>query len=317
MLMLAKSPEIELLGVTVVVGNTWVETGVASAVRQLEGIGAEDIPVLAGVNKPTNTDRFKNMARETQVFGRGKDSHMGAAGYPEPVSWKTEYRKNYEAEPKYQPGTEDAVDFIIRNVKERPHEVTIVAIGTCANLAAAVKKAPEIAPLVKRVVYMGGAFFQQGNVMPAAEFNLWLDPEAAKTAFRAPFGEQVIVPLDACEKVHITTARYFAIKKRVKSEHFQKLIQKHWMTPFFEQGKEPQDNYIWDGLAAAIVIDPTIIKQEVTYPVDVNDVFSPSYGQSLAYKGVGPQGTQKARIILAVDEDRLWPMVYKMCDSLQ
>jgi inosine-uridine nucleoside N-ribohydrolase len=316
MLMLAKSPKIELMGVTTVIGNTWVETGVASAIRQLEGIKATNIPVLAGVNKTINEKRFKNIAQETKLFGRGKDSHQGAAGYPEPVSWQAEYRKSYGEEPTYGPSKEGAVDFIIRNVKARPHEVTIVAIGTGANLAAAVQKAPEIAPLVKRVIYMCGAFFQQGNVMPAAEFNVWLDPEAEKIAFRAPFSEQIIVPLDACEKIQITWEKYFELKKKVKSPILQKLIKTHWMTDSFEKHQNPPDNYVWDGLAAAIAIDPTIITKEVTMPVDVNDVFSPSYGQTLAYKGAGPEGTQKARIILNVDEKKLWQMIYTMADKL-
>ncbi len=316
MLMLAKSPKVELLGVTTVIGNSWVETGVASGIRQLEGIGVKNIPVLAGVNMPTNAKRFQNIGQETKLFGRGKDSHQGAAGYPEPASWQAEYRKNYGAEPTMAPSKENAADFIIRTVKARPHEVTIVAIGTSGNLAAAVTKAPEIAPLVKRVVYMCGAFYQQGNVMPAAEFNVWLDPEAAKTALRAPFGEQIIVPLDACEKVNITWQRYFEMKKKIKSPILQAMIKNHWMTGDFEQHKNPGDNYVWDALAAAIAIDSTIITQEVTQPVDVNAVFSPSYGQTLAYKGVGPEGTQKARIILAVNEKKLWQMIYTMCDQL-
>lgn len=316
MLMLAKSPKVELLGVTVVIGNTWVETGVASAVRQLEGIKAENIPVLAGQNMPINEKRFKNIGQETKLFGRGKDSHQGAAGYPEPASWQAEYQKNYGETPTYGPSKESAADFIIRNVKARPHEITIVAIGTGGNLAAAVQKAPEIAPLVKRVVYMCGAFFQEGNVMPAAEFNVWLDPEAEKIAFRAPFAEQIIVPLDACEDIHITWERYFAMKKKIKSPLFQKLIKNHWMTGDFEKKINPGDNYVWDALAAAIAIDESIIKEEVTRPVDVNAVFSPSYGQTLSYKGVGPEGTQKARIILEVDEKKLWDMIYTMCDQL-
>ena len=316
MLMLAKSPKIELLGVTTGIGNTWAETGTASALRQLEGIKAANIPVYVGVNKPINKNRFKNIADETRLFGRGKDSHLGAAGYPEPASWQAEYRKCYGEEPTYSPKKEGAVDFIIRTIKARPHEVTIVAIGAGGNLAAAVQKAPEIAPLVKRVIYMCGAFFQQGNVTPAAEFNVWIDPEAEKIALRAPFGEQVIVPLDACEKIHITWEKYFNLKKRVKSPLFQKLIKTHWMTGSFEKRQNPADNYVWDVLSAAIAIDPTIVTSEVTMPVDVNAVFSPSYGQTLAYKGVGPEGTQKARIILSVDEKKLWQMVYTLADKL-
>lgn len=316
MLMLAKSPQTNLLGVTVVFGNTWVETGTASAVRQLEGIGASDIPVLMGVNEPIRKERFQKIVEETRLFGRNKDDHMGAAGYPQPASWQEAYRQNYKAEPQYAPLAEAAPDFIIESVRKRPNEITIVAIGSGANLAAAVQKAPDIAPLIKRVIYMGGNFFQQGNVMPYAEFNVWIDPEAEKIAFRAPFGEQVIVPLDACEKIHITRDRYFAMKKLLRNPIFKELLKNHWMTPFFENDQPLDDNYVWDVLSAAIAIDPGVIKEEVTYPVDVVDQYGPAYGTTMAYKGVGPEGTQKARIVLTVDEKKIWQMLYDLCRQL-
>ena len=316
MLMLAKAPQTNLVGVTVVFGNTWVETGTASALRQLEGIGAADVPVYMGVNKPIRSERFASMAEETRLWGRGKDSHMGAAGYPQPASWQEAYKNNYGEEPKYAPQAMSAPDFIIDAVRKRPHEITIVAIGSGANLAAAVQKAPDIAPLVKRVIYMGGNFFQQGNVMPYAEFNVWIDPEAEKAAFRAPFGEQVIVPLDACEKIHITISRYQKIKKMMTNPIFASLLKNHWMTPLFENKQLPDDNYVWDVLAAAIAIDPTVIEEEVTYPVDVIDQYGPAYGTTMAYKGAGPEGTQAARIILTVNEKKIWQMLYNLCNEL-
>ena len=72
MLMLADSPRIDLLGVTVCIGNSWVEDGVASAIRQLEGFGRTDIPVYAGVNQVTRKDRYKNIEKERKMFGWGK-----------------------------------------------------------------------------------------------------------------------------------------------------------------------------------------------------------------------------------------------------
>ena len=219
MLMLAKSPKVELLGVAVVIGNTWVETGTASAIRQLEGIKRTDIPVLMGVNKVHREGRIAAIQDEKTMFGRGPDTHDGAAGYPQPKSWKDAYREAYKSEPTIEPSKEDAVDFIIRQVKANPNEVTIVAIGTYNNLAAAVQKAPEIVPLIKRVVYMGGAFFWNGNVTPQAEFNIWFDPEAAQIAWRSPFKEQVIFPLDVCEKIKFTKKTYDELAARLKQPH--------------------------------------------------------------------------------------------------
>ena len=315
MLMLAKSPKVELLGVAVVIGNTWVETGTASAIRQLEGIKRTDIPVLMGVNKVHREGRIAAIQDEKTMFGRGPDTHDGAAGYPQPKSWKDAYREAYKSEPTIEPSKEDAVDFIIRQVKANPNEVTIVAIGTYNNLAAAVQKAPEIVPLIKRVVYMGGAFFWNGNVTPQAEFNIWFDPEAAQIAWHSPFKEQVIFPLDACEKIKFTKKTYDELAARLKQPHFQSMFANHWTTPRFKENPE-WNTFVWDILCAAYVIDPSIIEVEETLPVDVNTVYSPNYGSTLAYRGIPPDGTQKARIVFKVNEEKVWKQVNDLFDTM-
>lgn len=315
MLMLAKSPKIDLLGVTVVIGNTWTETGTASAIRQLEGINRLDIPVAVGINRVTRSNRVENMATEKKMFGRGADPHLGAAGYPEPASWQAAYRSTYHAEPKGKPIDEHAVDFLIRNIKARPHEITIITIGTSANLAAAIRRAPEIVPLVKRVVYMGGAFFQQGNVMPTAEFNFWFDPEAARTALRAPFKEQIIFPLDVCEKIHFNRDRYNELAGRLHNPVFKDMFAHHWTKAMFDQDKNYY-TFVWDVLTAVYVIDPELVTEASVYPVDIDTNYSPSYGQSIAFRGYGPEGTQKAKIVFTVDEQKLWNMIDNLFEGL-
>jgi len=315
MLMLAKSPRIELVGVTIVIGNTWAETGTASALRQLEGINRLDIPVAVGINTLTRSGRIEAMATEKKLFGRGADPHLGAAGYPEPASWQAAYRSAYHAEPKGKPINEHAVDFLIRNIKARPHEITIVSIGTAANLAAAIRRAPEIVPLVKRVVYMGGAFFQQGNVMPGAEFNFWFDPEAARTALRAPFKEQIIFPLDVCEKVHFTSDRYQEVNQRLHNPLFKDMFAHHWTKPMFDKDKNYY-TFVWDAIAAAMMLDPSLVTEARTYPVDIDTNYGLSYGQSIAFRGYGPEGTQQAKIVFTIDEDKLWKIIDTLCDDL-
>ena len=315
MLMLAKSPKIELVGVTIVIGNTWTETGTASALRQLEGINRLDIPVAVGINTTTRPGRIANMAIEKKLFGRGADPHLGSAGYPQPASWQAAYRSSYHAEPKGKPINEHAVDFLIRNIKARPHEITIISIGTSANLAAAIRRAPEIVPLVKRVVYMGGAFFQQGNVMPTAEFNFWLDPEAARTALRAPFKEQIIFPLDVCEKIRFTSDKYKELEQRLSNPLFKDMFANHCTKPMFDKDKNFY-TFVWDALAAAMVVEPSLVTEESSYPVDIDTNYGPSYGQSIAFRGYGPEGTQKARIIFTVNEDKLWDLIDRLFESL-
>ena len=315
MMMLAESPEVELKGVTVVFGNTWVETGAASAIRQLEEIGREDIPVYLGVNETTREGRFAGMAEEKKEFGRHFDSHLGAAGYDKPTSWRAEYEKHYGATPAMAPSGERASDFIIKTIKGNPGEITLVVIGTAANLAEALEKAPEIAPMVKRVVYMAGTFFEQGNVMPHAEFNVWADPESAKKVYRAPWTEQIFLPLDVCHKEKMDHDDFLDLDTRIHTDHFRRIWENHYATPHF-RADPAYTNYIWDVLAAAVAIDESIITEEETLPIDVNDQYGLGYGETLAFRGYGPEGTQKVRIVYSVDRPRIWEMVRGVFDKL-
>ena len=315
MMILERSAETELLGVTVVTGNTWAEDGVAFTIRQLEGMGATNIPVAMGEPRPETIERFNKIDEETKIFGRGHDAHMGAAGYARPENWQAAYRSHYgSSTPTFGPVDEAAEDMIIRTVKEHPDEVTIMAIGPCTNLAKALEKAPEIAPMAKRIVYMSGAFFQQGNVTPAAEFNVWIDPESAKKVMRAPWKEQIIVPLDACEKMRLTKEDFFGFKHIIKKPEFNAMMARHYLAERLENISGP--TFIWDVLAAALIVDPSVILEEVTMPIDVNDVYSPSYGQTLAYIRVQPEGTQKARIIKTIDEKKVLWIIHDIFKTL-
>ena len=314
MIMLEKSPEIELLGVTVVSGNTWAEDGAAFTIRQLEALGVTDVPVAIGEPKPETLERFANIDEETHKFGRGHDSHMGAAGYARPESWEASYQQNYEGvTPTLEPIDEAAEDFIIQTIKEHPGEVTIMAIGPCTNIARAIEKAPEIVPMAKRIAYMSGSFFQQGNVTPAAEFNVWIDPESAKTVMRAPWKEQIIVPLDACEKMRLMDEDFRSFRQMIKNPVFKMMMARHYLVEYLKSGKP---TFIWDVLTAALLIDPSVITEEVTMPIDVNDVWSPSYGQTLAYITAQPDGTQKARIVKTVDQHKILAMLTKVFGEL-
>ena len=307
MMMLAKAPNIDLIGVTTVIGNTWVPEGIAYGIRQLEAIKRTDIPVVPGIRQPMYPNRFETIKNERILFGIG-DAYVGAAGYAEPKSWESVYLQHYGKEPTVKPLDVKAVNFIIDQVKANPGEITIIAIGTCVNIAAAVRIAPEIVPLVKRIVYMGGSFFQPGNTTPTAEFNWWLDPDAAKMAVRSPFKEQIIVGLDVCETMPFRKDRYDHLKSITKNPIILNMLQRNFLNQLFIDDPN-YTHYIWDVIAACIVIDPTLIKDEVTRYVDVNSQFGFSYGQAVAFERNQPIGSQQARILLKVDGERLWSMV--------
>ncbi|MCL1922197.1 MAG: nucleoside hydrolase [Kiritimatiellaeota bacterium] len=313
MMMLHLDPGVELLGVTTVVGNSWVSEGTAWALRQLEAVKAADkVPVAMGFTRPLRPERHATMPLERQLFGVGHDHWAGSFGYPDPGTWQEVYKKFYGAEPVVSPIGQHAVDFIIEQVKKHPGEVTIAAIGPCTNLAMALRKAPEIVPMIKRVIYMGGSFFRQGNTTPAAEFNWWADPEAAKIAVRTPFKEQVIVGLDACEKITFKKHEYEKVCGIVKNPIVKRMLDTNVLVKLYGENAD-YTHYIWDVIVAAIIIDETLITEEVTLPVDVCADYGLSYGQSLAYIRQGPAGAQNARIIKNVDKDRLWKLIYDYC----
>lgn len=311
MVMLANSPKIDLLGVVTVAGNTWAEEGTAYGVRQLEIIGREDIPVAQGFVEPLRAGRLETLPLERQMFGIGPSKYVGAFGHERPASWSAFYKKAYGKESPTRILEQHGADFIIEQVKKFPGEVTIAAIGPCTNVAFAIRKAPEIVPMIKRVIYMGGAFEVQGNTTPSAEFNWWFDPEAAKMAVRAPFKEQIVVGLDVCEKVLFTKKQYEKLIGLPRGyPDLVRMFKERFDSRF---AKDPKyRSFVWDLIVSAILIDPTIVKEEKTEWIDVNSEYTVDYGRSLGYAKQGPAGTRKARIIFTIDETKFWQMMYEL-----
>ncbi|MDR2124759.1 MAG: nucleoside hydrolase [Desulfovibrio sp.] len=308
MVLLANAPGVDLVGVTTLSGNYWVAESVASAVRQLEIEGKSFIPVAAGLAYPLRPNRHELFALERNLLGAGHDSWLGSFGLPEPKSWQEVYTKRYGLAPTAKPIDKHAVDFIIDSVRANPGQITVAATGPCGNLALAVRKAPDIIPLIKRVVYMGGSFYKPGNITPAAEFNWFFDPEAAKMAVRTPFREQIIIGLDVCEKIIFRRAHYDRLLKTLGKSGQAQLLRNSFLGQSFE--KNPDFTFfVWDVLVSAVIIDPSIIIREENVFIDVNDQYGLSYGQSLAYRETAPAGAQRARVVLDIDEKRFWDIL--------
>ncbi|MEM7099708.1 MAG: nucleoside hydrolase [Pseudomonadota bacterium] len=178
-----KSPAVDLLGLTTTFGNGTIEQTTANAVFLKNQLGL-DCQVFQGAGAPLEIE-FDGPAHHVH----GSDA-LGDTGYDIPAAGN-------------QP---DAVTFIIDTVRARPHEVTLVAVGRMTNLALAVRKAPDIAKLVKRVVIMGGVLGSTGipgNVTPVAEANIFGDPHAADEMMRADW-PLVMVGLDVTMKTIMT-----------------------------------------------------------------------------------------------------------------
>ncbi|UCF44236.1 MAG: nucleoside hydrolase [Planctomycetota bacterium] len=304
LMMLANQPDIDLLGVTIVSGNTWVADGAAFTLGQLELLNRPDVPVAMGVRYPLRPSRYENIQLERKMFG-SKSNYIGCFSASPPASYIDAYRAEFASDPTIKPVDDHAVTFLIDTIKANPHQVTVLAIGPCTNLAIAIRISPEIIPLIKSVVYMGGAFDVPGNTTPAAEFNFWFDPEAAKICLRAPFPDQLIVPLDVCEKYHFNKNIFDRITAPDTS--IARMFKKKYGPRF---AKDPAyTRLVWDTVAAAVVIDPTLITAQQKRYVDVNSDYGLDYGRSLSYKIKGPPGTQKARILFSIHEKKFWNLM--------
>lgn len=311
MFMLIQSGEVDVLGVTVVAGNTWVEEGVAYALRQLELIGRSDIPVVPGAVEPLMGSRQASLTAEQRLYGNVE--YMGAYARSRPNSYRELASAPYQGYPVTEPLNQHAVDFIIEQVKRYPGEVTLFVLGPATNIALAVRKAPEIVPLIKRVIYMGGAIDVPGNTSPAAEFNWWFDPEAAKIALRTPFKEQIIVPLDIAERVYYTKEIY----DRIASAEETPLVKmfKDLHGPRFAQNPEYR-SFVWDALTSAIFLRPEIATRIEERYIDIDTNYGPNYGRSIGYHESRnrsldnpdnyPVGSQRVKILFDIDREAFW-----------
>ena len=187
LLFLHRHPGIDLIGITTVFGNASVETTTRNALFLCERWGIE-APVAKGAASPFAPERRQHAF---PAFIHGENG-LGGIDIPETIT--------READPR------PAHRFIIDTVKANPGEVTLVAVAPLANLALALKEAPEIAGLVKRVILMGGAFAMPGNASPAAEANIHNDPEAADLVFTASWPVAAI-GLDVTTKTVMTRGR--------------------------------------------------------------------------------------------------------------
>ena len=155
-------PGIDLVGVTTVAGNVGLAKTTANALAVCEFIGAAGTPVTAGCAGPL----LRPALDARQVHG---DSGLGGATLPPPAA---------------SPAAGHAIDYIIDTVGAARGEITLVATGPLTNIALAVRREPRLADWVREFVIMGGSA-GRGNVTPAAEYNIWADPEAAAAVFRA------------------------------------------------------------------------------------------------------------------------------------
>ena len=228
LLALASPEDLEVLGITAVAGNVPLALTAKNARKVCEVAGRPDVKVYAGCDRPL----AHTLVTAEHVHGK---TGLDGPDLPEP-------------EMPLQQG--HAVDFLIDTLRAEPAgTVTLCPLGPLTNIATALQKAPDIAGRVREIVLMGGAYFQVGNITPAAEFNIYVDPEAAEIVFKSGI-PIVVMPLDVTHKALVTAPRNEAFRN-LGTEPGR--IVAEW-TDFFE--RFDKEKY---GSAGAPLHDPTVI----------------------------------------------------------
>ncbi|HEY8574903.1 MAG TPA: nucleoside hydrolase [Devosia sp.] len=228
LLALASPEELDVLGVVAVAGNVGLHHNANNARKVVELSGRRDIPVYAGCARPLR----RHLVTAEHVHG---DTGLNGPDLPNPTIPLQD---------------QHGVDYIIDTLMAAPAgTITLCTLGPLTNIAMALIKQPAIAERIQEIVMMGGAYFEVGNITPAAEFNIYVDPEAADVVLRS--GVPItMLPLDVTHQIQSTPERLAAIKgigNRTGQAVFEMLT--------FSEGFDLQ-KYGWSG---APLHDPTVI----------------------------------------------------------
>ncbi len=269
------SPEFELLGVTTVAGNVRVDEGASNALAARKVIEADHLPVLAGCHRPLTRPL------RTQASIYGKDEDIGLAFDP---TWRQQVDSRH------------AVNFLLAQVAKYPGEITLFPLAPLTNIATAIIMDPGFARNVKEMFVMGGAAVVRGNTSPAAEFNFWVDPEAARVVFESGI-PITMIGLDVAGKTALwpeDAQKLDALDTPVT--RFIRRITRHYLD-------QPRPCYLYDPLAVAVGLRPELVTNSVFVRVDIETVGEFSHGMSLVDLKGRSGRTPNALVCLEVNSE--------------
>jgi inosine-uridine nucleoside N-ribohydrolase len=290
LLLALASPELQLLGVTTVSGNQTLEKTTANAIRVVDHVGRDEIPVAAGAPRP--------LVRERHAAA---DVH-GQTGLDGPEL----------APPSRPPEPAHAIDWIAMALMANPRPVTLVATGPLTNIALFLARYPELQTKLERIVLMGGAI-AEGNVTPAAEFNIWADPEAAHRVFTSGI-ELTMVGLDVTHQALLRPAH---VERFAGAGNAGKLVAE--LFGFYVQFHRRQ--YGWDGapvhdaVAMAHVIDGTLLDtQHCGVTVDTG----PELSRGRTYVDLWGRAawTPNCHVAVSIDSERFLELLVERISAL-
>ncbi len=285
MMVLLQSPQVQVLGITIVTGDQWCDEETLHTLRMLELTGHADVPVARGAVFP-----LVRTQRQTQLEAAldGNQTYLGAwrqapeepvagasIGTPPPHGPYT-IPPMPEGKPAIKPLDEDAAHFLVRQVRAHPHQVTIFAAGPLTNIALAIAIDPEFASLTRGIALMGGSLNPQTSdpefaTDPRHEFNFWFDPESAHIVLRADW-----------PRIDVTTADV-SIKAPFSQEMLNAISKSRTLAARYIAAWSQNRYYMWDELAACAWLDPALITRETPLYMDVDLSHGPSYGDTLTW----------------------------------
>lgn len=254
-----RSPELKVEAITPVCGNVPLSMTLPNALRLIEIAGRADVPVAAGAATPL----VRRLVTATYAHGNN-----GLAGVEFPPS-------------KLQPLTATATELIRKIVRGNPGQISIVAVGPLTNIATVLKEDPSIATLIKEIVLMGGSL-SGGNVTPAAEFNFYVDPEAARIVFDAGI-PMTMVGLDVTRRVLLRDEQIRTLEatQNPVSQAAGRILRANYER-LRKAGRENPSFALHDPLTVAHLIDPTILTLKQYY-VQIETSGELTAGESVGY----------------------------------
>jgi purine nucleosidase len=294
LLVFLQSPNVELLGITVVSGDNWRDVEVAHALRLLELMGRTDVKVYPGAAFPLiRTQEWTRLA--SQLFG--KTTYMGAWNQRNKQRWD-EVPELQEGNPTTKAADEDAAHFMIRMVHLHPHQVTIYGAGPLTNIALAIRLDPYFAELAQELVIMGGSINPHTDAAewvnaPRHEFNFWFDPEAASIALTAKWPKITVTTIDASIQTHLNGV--------LSALAGAKSIAAQYLIKYARHNNSSQ--YAWDELAAATWLDPAITVHARDIYLDVNVNHGPNYGDVLTFSDDDKPNLTLQKVHAQIDVD--------------
>jgi purine nucleosidase len=309
-LVFLQSEKFEVLGVTTVSGDQWVKEETQHVLRLLEIADRTDVPVIAGaefplLNSKEETERWEALYGKLEYKGCWTE-RFGAQRstiYEEPYHASDYVPPMREGEPHIKAQAGSAAEFIVKMVHTYPGQVVLWAGGPLTNFALALKLDPEVATLAKEFVMMGGGLYaNKGAIDPGAidarrEFNWWFDPEATRIVLRAPWKKVTITPIDISVKTRLTSAIQAAIAK-VDTPVTRYL------------GKYSLNGYMWDEIAGAAIIDPSIITGQKQLYMDIDVDHGPGYGKTLFWDSSAklPPYEHLANVQFDIDAEKFYKL---------